>query len=117
GYVLGVGGLRQPAWSVNGLVCAALPDLLEAVALPAWAAGVAALRDRLVKVLHRAGLDPQPSDANYVLVRAPGLRDRLAPQGILVRDCASFGLPDHVRIAVPDDAGLARLQEVLCPAG
>lgn len=117
GYVLGAPPVRQPAWSVNGLVCAALPDLLEAVDLPAWAAGVARLRDRLVEVLRGAGLDPQPSDANFVLVRAPGLRDRLAPHGVLVRGCASFGLPDHVRIAVPGDAGLARLEEVLCAVG
>ena len=117
GYVLGAPHVRQPAWSVNGLAAAALPDLLETVDLPAWAAGVAVLRHRLVEVLRHAGLDPQPSDANFVLVRAPGLRDRLAPDGILVRDCASFGLPDHVRIAVPDDAGLDRLEEVLCGAG
>jgi histidinol-phosphate/aromatic aminotransferase/cobyric acid decarboxylase-like protein len=116
GYVLAPDArqLRQPAWSVNGLVCAALPDLLETVDLPAWAAGIADLRGRLVKVLRDAGLDAEPSDANFVLVRAPGLRDRLAPYGVLVRDCASFGLPDHVRIAVPDDAGLARLEEALC---
>jgi histidinol-phosphate/aromatic aminotransferase/cobyric acid decarboxylase-like protein len=116
GYVLGGPQLRQPAWSVNGLVCAALPDLLEAVDLPAWAAGITHLRSRLVGILRRAGLDPQQSDANFVLVRAPGLRDRLAPHGILVRDCASFGLPEHVRIAVPDDAGLDRLEETLCAA-
>lgn len=113
GYVLGAIRLCPPVWSVNGLVCAALPDLLEAVDLPAWAAGVAALRGRLMQVLQEAGLEPEPSAANFVLVRAPGLRDRLAPHGILVRDCASFGLPDHVRIAVPDDAGLTRLEEVL----
>ena len=117
GYVLGGPPLRQPKWSVNGLAAAALPDLLEAVDLPAWAAGVAALRHRLVAVLNRAGLDPEPSDANFVLVHAPGLRDRLAPHAVLVRDCASFGLPGHVRIAVPDDAGLARFQEALCAAG
>jgi histidinol-phosphate/aromatic aminotransferase/cobyric acid decarboxylase-like protein len=64
-------------------------------------------------MLRAAGLHPQPSDANFVLVRAPGLRARLAPHGILVRDCATFGLPDHVRIAVPDDAGLSRLASVL----
>jgi histidinol-phosphate/aromatic aminotransferase/cobyric acid decarboxylase-like protein len=46
-------------------------------------------------------------------VRAPGLRGRLAPVGIVVRDCASFGLPEHVRLAVPDDAGLARLAGAL----
>ena len=118
GYVLAAEPRRwrQPAWSVNGLAAAALPDLLEAVDLPAWAAGVGELRDRLVDVLRGAGLGPEPSDANFVLVRAPGLRDRLAPHGVLVRDCASFGLPHHVRIAVPDDAGLARLEEVLCAA-
>lgn len=117
GYVLGATRLRQPAWSVNGLVCAALPDLLGAVDLHTWAAAIAGLRRRLVQVLRGAGLDPEPSDANFVLVRAPGLRDRLAPHGILVRDCASFGLSDHVRIAVPGEAGLDRLEEVLCAAG
>lgn len=104
---------RQPEWSVNGLAVAALPDLLDSVDLPGWAAAVAALRGRLVQVLSDAGLEPQPSDANFLLVRAPGLRARLAPQGILVRDCASFGLPEHVRIAVPDHGGLARLEEAL----
>lgn len=113
GYVLDGPPVRQPEWSVNGLAAAALPDLLEAVDLAAWAAGIARLRGRLVEVLQRAELDPEPSDANFVLVRAPGLRDRLAPRGILVRDCASFALPDHVRIAVPDEAGLARLEEGL----
>jgi histidinol-phosphate/aromatic aminotransferase/cobyric acid decarboxylase-like protein len=120
GYVLApdVGGfqMRQPEWSVNGLAAAALPDLLDTVDLPGWARAVAAYRADLVGVLQSAGLSPQPSDANFVLVRAPGLRARLAPHRILIRDCASFGLPDHVRIAVPNTGGLARLEEALCAA-
>jgi histidinol-phosphate/aromatic aminotransferase/cobyric acid decarboxylase-like protein len=104
---------RQPEWSVNGLVCQALPALLEPVDLPRWAAAIAELRGALVDVLVTAGLTPEPSDANWVLVDAPGLRDRLARRGIAVRDCSSFGLPRHVRIAVPDRAGLDRLQEAL----
>lgn len=120
GYVLGepffVRRLRQPEWSVNGLAAAALPDLLALVDLPGWAAAVRTLRGRLVDVLRAAGLEPEPSDANYVLVRAPGLRARLMPHGVLVRDCASFGLPEHVRIAVPDERGLARLEEAVCAA-
>ena len=108
---------RQPAWSVNGLAVAALPDLLERVDLPGWSAAVATLRAQLVDVLRAAGLSPEPSDAHFLLVRAPGLRDRLAPLGVLVRDCASFGLPEHVRVAVPDERGLARLEEALCAAG
>jgi histidinol-phosphate/aromatic aminotransferase/cobyric acid decarboxylase-like protein len=120
GYVLAddIGRFRrrQPQWSVNGLVCAALPDLLATADLPAWSRDVARLRASLVALL--APFDPQPSDANYVLcLRAPGLRVRLAPHGVLVRDCTSFGLPDAVRVAVPHEAGLARLEEALCAAG
>ncbi len=107
---------RQPEWSVNGVAAAAVPDLLDRADLPAWASGIAALRAELVTVLRAAGLDPEPSDANYVLVRAPGLRAALAPSGVLVRDCAGFGLPDHVRIAVPDADGLSRLQTALSTA-
>jgi histidinol-phosphate/aromatic aminotransferase/cobyric acid decarboxylase-like protein len=104
---------RQPAWSVNGLAAAALPDLLAAADLAGWASAVATLRAQLVDVLAGAGLAPEPSDANFVLVAAPGLRARLAPHGVLVRDCASFGLPGHVRVAVPDDRGLRRLASAL----
>ena len=60
------------------------------------------------------GLHPRPSDAPFVLVDgAAGLRDRLAPLGIVVRDCTSFGLPDCARIAVPDPDGLERLNRAL----
>jgi histidinol-phosphate/aromatic aminotransferase/cobyric acid decarboxylase-like protein len=107
---------RQPRWAVNGLVCAALPELLAPVDLVLWAKEGARLRDQLVATLEAHGLRPQPSDANWVLVDAPDLRDRLARHAILVRDCTSFGLPGTVRIAVPDDRGLDRLAEALCRA-
>jgi histidinol-phosphate/aromatic aminotransferase/cobyric acid decarboxylase-like protein len=48
-----------------------------------------------------------------VLAHAPGLRERLAPHGVVVRDCASFGLDGWARIAVPDDRGMTRLAEAL----
>jgi histidinol-phosphate/aromatic aminotransferase/cobyric acid decarboxylase-like protein len=102
----------QPEWSVNGLVCSALPDLLDGVDLPAWSRTIASLRSDLVAVLKDAGFDPRPSDAPWVLVDAP-LRERLAPKGVVVRDCASFGMPGVTRIAVPDEAGLHRLEEAL----
>lgn len=104
---------RQPAWSVGALVAAALPELVAAVDLPAWRDGIARLRAGLVDVLAAHGLATRPSDANWVLVEAPGLRDALAPCGVVVRDCASFGLPGVVRIAVPDAEGLARLDAAL----
>jgi histidinol-phosphate/aromatic aminotransferase/cobyric acid decarboxylase-like protein len=126
GYVLAPSGAesliascqrRQSVWTVNGLAATALPDLLAPVDLPAWSARVRQLRAQLVAVLHRHGLDALPSDANWVLVQAPGLRARLAPQGVVIRDCASFGLPELVRIAVPDPAGLARLDGALSSLG
>lgn len=104
---------RQPQWSVNGVAVASLPDLLAPVDLPAWAVETARLRDDLVAVLESHGLQPRPSAANWVLVHCPGLREQLAPSGICVRDCTSFGLPGTARIAVPGPAGLARLEEAL----
>ena len=104
----------QPAWSVNALALAALADLLEEADLPTWAAQVAELRHELHGVLAAAALDPQPSDANYVLcASAAGLRERLAPAGVVVRDCTSFGRPGQARLAVPDADGLARLAQAL----
>jgi histidinol-phosphate/aromatic aminotransferase/cobyric acid decarboxylase-like protein len=109
-------GARQPAWSVGGLVAAALPELLAAVDLVAWSDGVADLRAQLVDLLAAHGLSARPSDANWVLVDSPGLREALAPHGVVVRDCASFGLPGVARIAVPAPAGLARLDDALTAA-
>jgi len=108
---------RQPQWSLNGLAAAAVPDLLALADLDSWRTGVAARRSELAALLAAYGMEPEPSDANYVLVEAPGLRQRLAPEGVLVRDCASFGLPRHCRVAVPDWRGLERLAAALEHAG
>ena len=119
GYVLGEPGLvdrcrvRQPQWAVGGLAAAALPDLLDSVDLPGWSAGVARLRGALVRLLGSHGLRVRPSDANWVLVDHGGLREALAPHGVVVRDCASFGLPGVTRIAVPSAEGLDRLAVAL----
>ena len=104
---------RQPAWAVNGLAAAALPDLLESVDLPGWHASIAAARAALVAVLAEHGIVARAADAPWVLADAPGLREQLAPHAVLVRDCAGFGLPGVVRIAVPDDAGRAALAAAL----
>lgn len=104
---------RQPQWSVGSLSLALLADLLEAADLPGWAAAVAVARGELVELLVARGFEVQAADAPWVLVRAPGLRGALAPHGVLVRDCTSFGLDGVARVAVPDDAGLERLAAAL----
>ena len=121
GYVLAAPDMvdrlrrRQPLWSVNGLASAVLPDLLDHADLPGWTTAIADLRRDLVSVLASHHLEPQPSDASYVLCKdAAGLRERLAPRGVVVRDCASFGLVGQARLAVPDAAGIERLEEALC---
>jgi len=109
---------RQPQWAVSSLAAALVPDLLGAADLSKWASGIAELRRDLTDLLRRHGLDPRPSDANYLLCGAPeGFRERLLPHGIIVRDCASFGLPDLVRLAVPGPDDLARLDAVLTRTG
>jgi histidinol-phosphate/aromatic aminotransferase/cobyric acid decarboxylase-like protein len=100
---------RQPRWALNGLAAALVPELLCLADLPTWAAATARRRTALTAAIPGV----EPSDANFVLVRvedgAAATRARLARHGVLVRDCTSFGLPGHIRVAVPDDAGLARL--------
>jgi len=104
---------RQPAWPLNSLALAALPDLLALADLKVWRDAIAERRGELVALLEGHGLAATSADAPWVLVERPGLRAALAPHGVVVRDCTSFGMPEHVRIAVPDEAGLARLGEVL----
>lgn len=104
---------RQPHWSVSALSLACLPDLLDLADLPGWATRIAGARADLVRLLTSHGLVVQAADAPWVLVEAPGLRGRLAPHGVLVRDCTSFGLPGIARIAVPGPDGLDRLERAL----
>lgn len=121
GYVLAPDGDEaariaawRPRWSVNALACAALPELLARVDLPSWAEQIAVLRRRLVRLLEDHGFEPWPSAAPWVVVPgAAGLRSELLREGVLVRDCASFGLGGHVRIAVPDPEGMERLGRAL----
>jgi threonine-phosphate decarboxylase len=53
------------------------------------------------------GLKPCPSDSNFILVDirdffigSTELTKMMLKQGIIIRDCASFGLVDHIRVAV-----------------
>ncbi|MBS1264116.1 MAG: Histidinol-phosphate aminotransferase [Methanonatronarchaeales archaeon] len=57
-----------------------------------------------------------PSDANFLLVEvgdASAAKEELLEDGLLVRDCSSFGLPEHVRISVRNRSDNERLVEAL----
>jgi histidinol-phosphate aminotransferase len=106
GYAVGpsqvIQSLRsvQPPWSVNA---------------PAQGAGVAALasthqmpdlrpaKEFLTSSLSALGLEVLPSETNFFLVHVGNgaqFRAALLDHDICVRDCASFGLPKHIRIGV-----------------
>jgi histidinol-phosphate/aromatic aminotransferase/cobyric acid decarboxylase-like protein len=58
------------------------------------------------------GYDPVPSQTHYFLLPVENgaqFRRKLLKRGILVRDCASFGLPSYVRIATRKPEENARL--------
>ncbi|WP_380678597.1 threonine-phosphate decarboxylase CobD [Salinigranum sp. GCM10025319] len=79
---------------------------------------VARERERMRGRLEREGYDPHPSDAPFLLLDV-GARDvasvveGVADEGIAVRDCGSFGLDSHIRVAVKRRDENDRLLEVL----
>lgn len=98
----------------------------------AQAAGIAALQDdeyyqraiaetlaatsQLTSQLAAIGLVSIPSRTNYFLLPvgdAHRVRASLLKEGLLVRDCGSFGLPEYIRIASQDDERNRRLVEAL----
>jgi len=108
--------IRAP-FSVNALAQAAALACLEHPA--AAAAARDATRSALARIgaaFARAGYETVPSQANFLLVRAPdedALLARLADAGISARPGRVLGVPGHVRVSAGSDAALARLEEVL----
>ena len=107
----------QPDWSVNAFAQAAgLAALADRNYPERTRAAVAEARDFVIRRLARLGIRCYPSSANFVLAQvgdAAGLRGSLARQGLFVRDCTSFGLPDCIRIGLRPVADCARLIDVL----
>ena len=106
-----------PPWSVSSLAqAAALVAVADVDHLRDVKKAVAASREHLVRGLERLGYQPYPGVANFLLVPV-GDAARVAPglllRGIAVRDCASFGLPDCIRIGVRSIADQDRLLAAL----
>lgn len=103
----------QPQWAVSSLAAAAVEQLIPVTDLVVWSSEVTRRRGELVAMLARHGLTCTDTETCWVLVERPGLRADLLPHGVIVRDCTSFGMPGVHRIAVPNDAGAARLDVAL----
>ncbi|WP_218673727.1 pyridoxal phosphate-dependent aminotransferase, partial [Candidatus Entotheonella palauensis] len=109
GYAVGTAevitalGKVRPTWNVNAIAQAAgIVAINDVSHLTQTLAQVAADKATLVANLEAIGLAPLPSVTHFFLCEvgpAHTLRQSLLQQGILVRDCASFGLPHYIRIA------------------
>jgi len=100
-----VGHLHRvcPPWNVNiGAQKAGIAALGQPGYLEQCQRKIREAKQFLVRELHSLGFTLVPSQANFFLVRvkrATEFRAELLQHGIMVRDCTSFGLPEHIRIA------------------
>ena len=111
GYMLAseeiVGRVRrlQYSWSVNSPAQAAgIAALAEPVQVEKGREEVREGKEYLLDVARSLGLECGPSAANFLLLRvgrATELRRQLLTQHkVCVRDCASFGLPEYIRVGI-----------------
>jgi len=110
----------RAAWTTGAAAQAAAIAACGAAALAFVADSRRRLLDeraRLAAMLLGLGLPPAPSSTGFVVVPIGGaraLRDRLlARHHLLVRDCTSFGLPDHIRLAARSAGDRERLAAAL----
>lgn len=97
----------QPPWSVNGLAQAAgLAALREQDYLHECLQQLELQKEYLVAEFTKFGHKPIPSNTHFFLLPVENgavFRAALFKRGIQVRDCASFGLPNFVRIATRNE--------------
>lgn len=107
----------QPPWPVNAAAMAAALAALDNSGCAARdVERVARAREALRARLVAAGFRVVPSTANFLLVEvgdAPVFRSRLLERGFAVRDCSSFGLPQHIRVAIPREDGVDHLARAM----
>lgn len=96
--------LYQPSWSVNAAAQAAgLAALADPQHVSRANEVIAEARTYLYGALKGLGLEALPASANFLLIKvgdARMVRAALLRRGLCVRDCSSFGLPQHIRVAV-----------------
>lgn len=109
---------QRPAWMTGAAAqAAAIAACTQDDFVAQSRARLLADRSRLIGGLREGGLSVFDSSAPFCLLRvrdAAALRRRLLVEDrILVRDCASFGLPGFVRLAVRPAADSERLVRAL----
>lgn len=114
----------QPAWSVNA--CAQAAGAAALADLPYYTKtlqDLSLLRQTFFAQIETITRTAMQSGTHFGVIRTPGpartIRNTLLQQSIQVRDCASFGLPEYIRISTQlptqNNAFLTRLQELFTP--
>jgi histidinol-phosphate aminotransferase len=92
----------QP-WNVNAVAQqAGIVALNDTVSFERSQQQIRKATQFLVSEFRRLGFTPMPSETHFFLVKVANAKDfraTLLKQGMLVRDCTSFGLPGYIRIA------------------
>ena len=112
---------RRPPWNVNAVAQeAGLAALIDDEYLSQSMTRLHAAKGEFLSGLQSLGLHPVRSETHYFIIKvgnAVEFRLRLLAYKIQVRDCASFGLPDYIRVATrkPDENAklLSALKEIL----
>ncbi|MDD1673883.1 MAG: aminotransferase class I/II-fold pyridoxal phosphate-dependent enzyme, partial [Methanomicrobiales archaeon] len=96
---------RRLPWSINAFAEAfALQAFRQYSTLETSRLAIAQERSWIVTQLQGMGIRYTESKANFLLLHLPSpgkeLEKRLLSRGIIIRDCASFGLPNAIRIAI-----------------
>ncbi len=93
----------KPPWNVNSFAQeAGIYVLNNGGYLETCQTKIKESQEFLIENFQRLGLKPLPSQANFFLVKvvnAVKIRQILLQKGIVVRDCASFGLPAYIRLS------------------
>jgi histidinol-phosphate aminotransferase len=103
----------RPIFNVNGPAqAAAVASLAAREAVAARVADTRRVRRKLHDGMAAAGLDPVPSQTNFVYADVPGgngasLADRLLRAGFIVRALGGFGAPGAIRVTCGTDEEIA----------
>jgi len=77
-------------------------------------------RETLAELLRRQGLEPVPSEANFLLVRVGdddlALAEALLRRGLLVRPGQDFGMPGYIRVTIGPMPLMKRLAGAIAEA-
>jgi histidinol-phosphate aminotransferase len=109
---------QQHSWSVNALAqSAGIAALADTVHVEDGRREVQKAKRYLINELAVLGLQFVPSAANFLLVNVSNAKELryilLKRHRVIVRDCASFGLPDYIRIGIRTKEDCKRLVAAL----